>query len=281
MVEHDPNETEMLTKSELESFYLRGYTRITNAIPANDLARMQALVWSLLEARGVRRGERSTWSDADHPSHNGVKHVTKLQALRGEDASPESYPAIREALDQVFTSERTSTSNWGQALVTLPLDGEWAWRVPPSVWHFDHVYETPGYITGVNLFLLIDDVEPGGGGTAVVRNSPRLMDRYLETERPRFARVSEQNRGFLNSHPWLSGLKVSRREWSAERDGKYLAETDVDGIPASIETLNGRAGDVFICHPALYHAPSMNIRDRPRLMRTQRIRALARGRRDD
>lgn len=154
----------------------------------------------------------------------------------------------------------------------MPLDGTREWLVPRSVWHFDHFYETPGFITGVNLFLLIDDVEPGGGGTAVVRNSPRLMDRYLRDQKPRFAGVSEQNAGFLNSHPWLQGLKVNRREWSTDRNARYLEETDLDGITTCVETLHGRAGDVFVCHPALLHAPSMNVCDVPRLMRTQRVR---------
>ena len=52
------------------------------------------------------------------------------------------------------------------------------------------------------------------------------------------------------------------------------ADSLVRGVPVRIVELTGAAGDVFITHPALLHAPAMNVRARPRLMMTQRVRAL-------
>ena len=262
----------MFTSAQLQSFHTAGYVRLEQAVPAADVGSMLDEVWSILAARGLDRANPATWSDDVFAPHNGVKFVTKLQALRQVDSSPESYPCVREALDAVFTGPRRESRNWGQALVTLPLDRQQDWLVPGSVWHFDHAYPMPGRIDGVNVFLLIDDVEFGGGGTAVVRNSPLLMDRFLAEGGAVLDRVSCQNREFLNSHPWLRGLKATRRDWSVDRNRDYLEDTDVDGISARVETLHGNAGDVFVCHPALFHAPSMNVRQRPRMMRTQRIR---------
>lgn len=103
----------MLSKSALEAFYLGGYICLPGVVAGEDLERMQASVWTLLEARGVVRDKPSTWCDADHPPNDGVKYVMKLQALRAGDSSPERFVDIREVLDQVFSAPRGSAKNWG------------------------------------------------------------------------------------------------------------------------------------------------------------------------
>lgn len=231
-------------------------------------------VWALIEKQGIERRDPATCGD-DEYLHRGLKTVSKLKELKRGERSPEDYPIVRAALDSVFQQTgRTPAANWGQPLVTFPLSKtSTPWLVPSSIWHFDHYYPVRGVISGINVFLLIDDVAPGGGGTTVVRNSPRLMDRLLNSG-VKFTKISEQNRGFLSSHPWLSGLKVPKRAWNEDRNARYMdIDTDLDGIPARVEELTGSAGDVFVCHPALLHAPAMNVSDRPRLMRTQRVRA--------
>jgi hypothetical protein len=47
----------------------------------------------------------------------------------------------------------------------LPERGS-TWSVPGTAWHFDHLYRSPGVVTAVNLFLLIDDVAPTAARTA-------------------------------------------------------------------------------------------------------------------
>jgi len=49
------------------------------------------------------------------------------------------------------------------------------------------------------------------------------------------------------------------------------ADTDIDGIPARVVELTGKAGDVFLCHPAMFYMSAPNVSNQPRLMRTQRI----------
>lgn len=114
----------------------------------------------------------------------------------------------------------------------------------------------------------MDDVGPRDGGTAVIRNSPLLMNRLLRSG-ARFLKISVQNKGFCSSHPWLRGLKIPKKVSNTERNALYMgADTDIDGIPTRVEELTGTAGDVFLCHPALLHAPAINVSNRPRLMGT-------------
>jgi hypothetical protein len=260
----------MPQQNEIEEFHTAGYVTLRGGVPKSDVEEMCDRVWELMAEQGIQRKDPGSWGKGES-THRGLKAVSRLHKLKQGESSPEDYPRVRAALDSVFErDERAPATNWGQVLVTLPIAAD-TWLMPSSIWHFDHLYRRPGEICGVNVFLLIDDVEPGGGGTAVVRNSPLLMDRLLRSG-AHFEKISDQNRGFRSSHPWLRGLKVPKKAWNVERNAHYMgADTDLDGIPAHVEELTGTAGDVFLCHPALLHAPAMNTLRRPRLMRTQRV----------
>ena len=255
----------MFSSEQHESFNTVGYVRLEGAVPSADVRAMYDRVWSLLENQGFDPHDASTWSSGP---------VSQLHELKTREPSPHDNPVVCAALDAVFAPGRwEQPKSWGQPLVTFPHE-ERPWLLPSAIWHFDHPYLRPGKIWGVNVFLFIDDVEPGGGGTVVVESSPLLVERMLASE-PRIEKLSEQNKAFLRSHPWLSGLKTRRNLRSVERNDRYMAQhTDIDGIAARVVELTGKAGDVFLCHPGLCHAPAPNVAARPRLMRTQRVRRI-------
>ncbi len=261
----------MPTEEALTSFHSTGLLKLEQVVPNDVLVRMVDKAWQLMERQGIKRNDPGSWAQIG--DYFGIRGVQKLQGLRGVGGSPEHIPLVRETLDAVFGQQsRGRAANWGQALVTLPIEGDWL--LPGNVWHFDHPCRQPGEISGVNVFLLMDDVEPGGGGTVVLNNSPQLMAVYLATN-PKQGTLSVLNKGFLRFDPWLQALKCEPQARSQARNRKYMdADTVVCGIPVRIIELTGCAGDVFITHPALLHAPAMNVRERPRLMRTQRVRAV-------
>ena len=262
----------MHTEPQLESFHSTGYIRLEKVLPDDCLDSMMAHAWQLMGQQGIKREDPASWTRVD--AYFGIRGVQKLQALREAGGTPESYPVVRETLDAVFAHRpRRKAPNWGQALVTLP-GGAAPWLLPGSTWHFDHRVPASAAVTGVNVFLLMDDVAPGGGGTVVLRNSPLLMKRYLASN-PEATSLSRQNKGFLRFDPWLSGLKCPFDACSVERNRKYMTEdTLVREVPVRVVELTGQAGDVYITHPALLHAPAMNVLDRPRMMCTQRVYAL-------
>ena len=130
---------------------------------------MRAGTWEALGARGIAERDPSTWARSDCQTWIAVKPTCS-----GLDAvGPDDSPAVRLLLDELLGPTRSSGRDWGKTLVALP-ERDSVWSVPGTAWHFDHLYRSPGVVTAVNLFLLIDDVAPRGGGTAVVRNSPQL-----------------------------------------------------------------------------------------------------------
>ena len=227
--------------------------------------------WRLMRKQGIERDKPETWQQV--ATYFDIRGVQKLRDLRNEPTGPDDYPAIRSALDGIFARRpRTSAEHWGQALVTLRSDRA-DWLLPNTVWHFDHPYDAPGEILGVNVFLLMDDVDAQGGGTVVLSGSPGVMAAYLQTK-PVHRTLKDQNKKFLRFDPWLNGLKVPQHERSEARNRHYMdGDTLIHGVPARIVELTGEAGDVFITHPALLHAPAMNVRPRPRMMRTSRVHA--------
>lgn len=259
----------MSTIAALEAFRTTGLLHLQQAVGAEVLEPMVDRVWQLMAQQGLSRDDPGSWATVD--AYFGIRGVQKLQHLRNESHGPEQVPVVRDALDQIFAGQRTRADHWGQALVTLPvMDADWL--LPGNVWHFDHRCRRPGEISGVNVFLLMDDVLPGGGGTVVLRNAPLLMDAYLAQCQPDDDSLSAQNKRFLRFDPWLTGLKCDQTARSLKRNEIYMnTDTEVRGVPVRIVELTGGAGDVFVTHPALLHAPAMNVGSRPRLMRTQRI----------
>ena len=256
------NQSSAFSVEQHELFKTVGFVRLDGAVPLSDVKQMRDRAWALLEQQGFAELDRSTWRPGP---------VSQLKDLRTGELPLDECPIVAAALDVVFGEGGwVPPSDWGQPLVTFPeTDG--GWLMPSSVWHFDHFYAQPGEITGVNVFLFIDDVEPAGGGTAVVQSSPLLADRMLE-QSPSIEKLSDQNKKFLGSHPWLQGLKTKKSDRNVERNRRYMDhDTDIDGIAARVTELTGKAGDVIVCHPALFHAPARNVSDRPRLMRTARV----------
>jgi hypothetical protein len=252
----------MFSVEQHDLFRTVGFVRLEGAVPLSDVKGMRDRAWALLEQQGFAEMDRATWRPGP---------VSQLKDLKSGEQPLDENPIVAAALDVVFGEGGWAPpSNWGQPLVTFPKTNG-TWLMPSSVWHFDHHYFHPGEITGVNVFLFINDVEPAGGGTVVVQSSPLLADRMHE-QGPAIEKLSDQNKRFLGSHPWLQGLKTKKSDRNVERNQRYMDhDTDIDGIAARVTELTGKAGDVIVCHPALFHAGAPNVSDRPRLMRTARV----------
>lgn len=259
----------VFTDEQRQAFETVGYVHLPAAVPADAVAAMRESAWDLLARQGITRDDPATWR-VSWTAQSGAGYVQKMKGMSSGGHAPERSREIVAALDAVFPpGERDHKSDWGQPLLTRPVDAP-QWLVPRNIWHFDHSYNESGVIEGVNVFLLVDDIEPRGGGTVVVRNSPVLMDRLVGSG-VRFAKLGDQNKRFLRINSWTRGLKVRVEDWSVDRNETYLRETVVDGVPLRVDELCGSAGDVYFCHPALAHAPSMNVSDRIRFMRAQRF----------
>jgi hypothetical protein len=250
----------MLDDTALERFHHAGYVHVPSAVSQDAVRDMRERIWAQLEEQGADRADPTTWPRS---------YVSGLQVLRKSDPRPHDSDAVREALDRVFAGVPwRPPEHWGQALITFPTGGPWV--IPKGPWHLDHSYVQGRGVSGVNVFLFVDDVEPGGGGTVAIEGSPALVARFVaNTPGADSMKHGALNRRFMRSHTWLAELAARERPSDSER---FTArDTDLDGLPARVVELTGKPGDVVICHPLLMHSPAPNALPRPRLMRTSRI----------
>jgi ectoine hydroxylase-related dioxygenase (phytanoyl-CoA dioxygenase family) len=175
---------------------------------------------------------------------------------------------VEHALDTLLGAGHWARPRqFGNVLVTMPNAREW--RVPHAVWHSDFPATLPvDRLTVLKLWALFGDVEPRGGGTPQLAGSHLAFARYLErtTERD----YKRAKFGFLDSHPWLQLL--TRDDGDPDRNEALMdVGADIDGVRLRVVELTGRAGDVYLTHPWVFHSIASNASRCPRLMRSVTI----------
>jgi hypothetical protein len=248
----------VLAGSVAEEFDRTGIVRLDGVFSDADASRMRDVVWRELDRRyGIERDDPSTWSRHE---------PTGLTSTKKSDAfSPMGGPIVAEALDALFGPDGwLRPKHFGNVLVTMPSGG--TWRVPHKVWHCDFPPTLPAdRLVAVKVWALFDEVAAGGGGTPQLAGSHTVFARYL-------ARTGEHDYkrakfGFLNSHPWLKGL--SRDDGDPARNERFLGTpTEIDGRELRVLECTGRAGDVYVTHPWVFHTIAANTSRRVRLMRS-------------
>ena len=253
----------MLSDEQLRAFHEDGFVTLPRALDDAQVEAMLRRVWHHLKRNGADPDDPTTWS---------AEQGYKLRRIRSGDPLPSESGVVRTALDTVFgEGDWVPPKSWGQALVTFPSGA--AWDVPHHIWHLDHSYHYPrNAIWGTNLFLFVTDTLPRGGGTLVVKSSPLLVDRFVKSVEGLGAKKMKVLRHQFHARSaWLSDL-VRRVEDGVDRVEQFMSrDTEVDGVPARVVELTGKAGDAVLCHPWLIHCGAPNALDRPRLMRACRV----------
>lgn len=220
------------------AFFDDGFVYLRGAFDVSAAREMKNAVWSVLTRSGVDRNSRETWS-SDYEVH--------LQAVRKQDRPPAEVPAVRLVLDDLFGAGAwVGPRDWGQVLLTFPTAHP---RSPRGGhWHLDHPFSLPrGMITGVNAFLFVADVGEQGGGTLMLRGSPALVARFtaeggvIDDEK-----MGETRRRFFRSREVLQEMTRTSGLDLARFMGR---DFDIDGVPARVIELTGKAGDIVVCHP--------------------------------
>jgi hypothetical protein len=244
-----------------EQFARDGLRRFRRAIePASGLADG---VWAHLARRGIVRDDPTTW-----PS-GAVHHLAGVGSSRALERG------CAGALDAHFGIGRwTTPRSGGQVVVTFPEPRTWA--LPTKVWHTDSPYTEPlEPVFGALMFVFLERVARGGGGTLVIAGSHRIAARFAGS-RPTVAteKMAVSRKAFFRSHPWLTALTSDDSEPESRMD-RFSTEADLDGLPARVVELTGEAGDIVIAHPLTAHCAAPNCGDRPRMMRIARPRVTA------
>ena len=263
-----------LNKTNRTEFFERGFTRLEGAVPRQRTDAMVQTLWTCLEERhGARPNDPSSWTPG------GVRGIGDIN--KAPEFAPFGSPAVDGAIDQLLgRGNWRLPRGWGQVLVTFPAPS-WSWNslfqgqvdVKHIAWHTDYPYDdATEALSGVQVFCLLADVDAGGGGTLVIEGSHRVVQSFVHSaDAYTLAKMSRARKALLASDPWL---ETASRAISLPRPESWLAEQCgvVNGVDVAVRELTGSAGDVYLTHPWLLHAPSPNCNDAPRMMCTQRIK---------
>ena len=241
-----------------------GYVRVREAFDSRAATSMLTGIWDELGRRHhVDRNDRSTWPYGP---------VNDLKTSKTSPIGMQMFgPRLHETLDELMGPGQWSLPRRpGFVLCTFPGEGI-TWRVPDRLWHSDFTLvgtRAPALdpLSAVTLFAFHDDVLPEGGGTLVLRRSHRIAERFVESLPDELPPGFDTNLRLMRHHPWLDELRHPIHQ--PGRMQRFLEEgADVAGVGTVVDELVGRAGDVVITHPWIFHCGAPNATDRPRMMR--------------
>lgn len=266
---------QVLTKEQVEHFREKGWVKVEQAYPQEEALKVQDFLWERLAERGILKENRDTWTEKVVRLGNYTDPVTdgcNTDRLTG---------AIEDLLGRGRWQLGRKKHNviWGGFIINFG-------PVVPGGWHYDgshfrHYLDS--WQQGLLVVSLFSDVKPGGSGTLVAEGSHNIVAKVLEGH-PEGIGLGDAIRE-CNQHPWLAELTQSKKaktsdniyddappqdDMQSRKDhlSKFMNEAyhDPDGFDLRVVETTGAPGDMVLCHPFLYHAPSDNELGVPRFM---------------
>lgn len=254
------NETHyVFTKIEQDRFALHGLIKRNGFLSPAQLARAREVIFQQFERERV-------WKD-------GQWQLTHQEFIPGIAAGMalvkpmNRHPAI---IDLAGGATLAAASALAGARPVYPMNPHPAllctfpnadtWYLPHASWHLDLPRLAESGLPGVQIFAILDDVEPEGGGTLAIIGSHRLLNDN--------GRISSSDlRKRLKREPYFAQLmsdKPSNRSRLIGEPGR------VGDVEVSVVEMTGEAGDVYFMDLRILHNIAPNARPKPRLMLTQR-----------
>lgn len=226
-----------MTPDQRSAFRHSGYLRLEGALDRPRVDGLRRAILSELKKLGIGVSGKAI--------HNPLRSLPVFQQvvrLSGMVRVPDLHariatPALCSAMT-ALAGTRLVSGNDAQLLLSPPRQGDWTMQ--GLNWHTDVSALPDGRLPGIQLFVLIDDVQPQGGGTMAIAGSHRV--------------------------PSIRDLRARLRH-----DGDIepmLAANDL-----SLLEMTGRAGDAYLMDLRLLHTPTINASERPRMMATARYLA--------
>lgn len=264
----------ILSGSDVEHFIEYGWVKLPEAYSPEDALAVQKAIWRRLEERGVDESDPSTWN---------APSVHLRESYRGPEFDRCDTKRLQAAISDLVGQGRLLNPghpSWGWWPVNFSVGAELPWTVPDRGWHWDghhfrHFVDSPDQ--GLLTLCVFSEIGPGGGGTLLAEGSHRIVARLLEDHRDGIDLVdaiAELNR----THRWFGALTASgdascNGQASPEgiaraRVARFMenVEHDDTGQALKVVELTANPGDVYLCHPFLYHAASQNHSGRPRFL---------------
>lgn len=246
----------------LDRFHETGVVHLPGAMTVDQAAAIRNTIWRFIEAHTeIAEGDPSSW--------RGRSPSISFKSLQGRAvfAPLVENAALTAATQAIFEPHGPEPPRRrGRVLWTFPQRDPW---LLPTSWHMDGNFGLAAFpVPGVQLWALLADVEPCGGGTLLLAGSHHLVERYA-------ARLPADQRGgnsvswsrMLKQDPWLDQVRRGGTPENPRRD--LLGDAhEVDGATVTPIEITGRAGDMFVSHIQVFHSPSPNTASKVRQMLT-------------
>ena len=271
-------------------FAERGIVRIEGLVPHSVIAPSRDRLYGILEDAGAWQEDR--WAATNEPTKERtpsrfdwlaptkalpmrqIRNCAKSKAFHAM-FTPDALAVAKElGGERRFANEPEAGGAQAlsrpQLLFTPP--GARHWFVPNAMWHVDAPRLGEAGRPGLQLFILLDDIPPGGGATLVVAGSHRLLNDRVR--RSKDIKKSLKRRPYFQflMGPRPQAQQPSETDQTNADSTRLLHQPGQDGdVPLQVVELAGKAGDAYITDLRLLHTPAPNASSRPRLMATQRL----------
>jgi hypothetical protein len=255
----------VLSEDQIEQFIHCGYTKLEQAFPERQALGVKDFLWTKVEERGVKRDDKSTWTKP-------MVHLAEV--YHNETFASCLTDRLSDAVEDLVGRGRwrdygDKSIPWGWWPVNFSLGADQPWDVPSKGWHWDgiqfkHTVDAPDQ--GLLLLCMFSQTRPHGGGTLVAEGSHQLVARFLN-DRPDGMNVGDAIKEIIPTHPWLRELTNSD-DTTTTRVERFMHQTTVDdnGTRLKVVETTANPGDIYLCHPFLFHAASQNLSGEPRFM---------------
>ncbi|MEO0880625.1 MAG: phytanoyl-CoA dioxygenase family protein [Pseudomonadota bacterium] len=242
-------------KNELDA---RGIARIEGLIPEPGTRAALELICALGSDCGLLTPQG--WRQSDGRFALDKTFRGAIRTLVASKRFPNFLThAVLQLTENLVGEPVTPMPPGQQILFTLP--GAPNWFAPHDAWHVDAARLGPLGAPGLQIFALLDDVPPQGGGTLVVAGSHRLFNTSDVIRSKDLKRRLEKEAYFA----WLFDAKREPLTTLADTAGA------VGDVELSIVELTGRRGDVFFMDLRTLHTPAPNASNSARVMLTCRL----------
>ena len=253
-----------LTETQVSQFERDGFVKLESAFPRESALAAQDFLWERLAAGGVRKDDRTTWAEPMvHLKENYADpmfQVCQTDRLTG---------AIEDLIGRDRWADKGEPVYWGWWPVNFAVGADKPWTVPTGGWHWDgiqfkHSVDAPDQ--GLLLLPMFSETGTHGGATLIAAGSHRPVARLL-AQHPEGVDIHEALRLSNATYPWLSAL-TGRAGGPEDRVAYFMEQDGQDdtGQPLRVMEATASPGDVYLCHPFLYHAASQNHSGVPRFM---------------
>lgn len=255
----------MLTEDQHSEFEKFGIVKIPALLSRQAISLGQKAILSRFERLNLAANGKwhldgrppAKWPDKGYSAKSIGNKIDDVERLLDE-------PGIKPVAHGLLNSSDLDHQYFKrpQILVTLPNAGDWF--IPSNGWHVDIARAASGRRPGVQVFILLSDIKPQGGGTLVVRGSHKLLNDG------RFIRSRDVVK-ILRQDPHFHDAISAKRPKPVEAHGAAGKMPSAQNPELDLVELTGAPGDAYFVDMRAIHSAAPNMSAQPRVMATHRF----------